>query len=120
MAAGVNDGGSKDRVSGTPTRTLGRGDEYGIPLEGDQSGQKIPDLSYDKGGSEGGGHEDLGAVAWRPSEVAPAKHTPNDDQIGEGAQHVIRSGGSGGERRYPSDILASTDIYQLQRGTGMT
>ena len=127
MAAGVNEGGgsrielldrgNSDRVSGTSTGAPEH--EHGIPLEGEQPGQNIPDLYSDTRKSGGGGHEDRGTVAKRLS-VIPAKRTPNDDQPSEDTQYTVQSGGSGGERQRPNDTLASTDVYQLQGGTGMT
>ena len=133
MAAGVNDeGGSRTelldgrgdgqqfRVSGTSTGDPEHEHEHGVPSEGGQPGQNIPDLYYDTRRSGGGGHEDQGMVAKRPSEVIPAKCAPNDDQLGKYTQYTVRSGGSEGERQRPSDILASADVYQLRRGTRMT
>ncbi|KAF9642321.1 hypothetical protein BDM02DRAFT_2340052 [Thelephora ganbajun] len=54
--------------------------------------------------------EDQGRVVEQPPE-APPERISKDDHIGKGAYDTVRSGGSGGECRYPGSILAWVDLY---------
>jgi len=61
---------------------------------------------------EGG---DRGTVPERPSAVV-SEYTRDDDQVGEGARHAIRSERSEGECLC-RDGISSVNIYQIQRET---
>ena len=78
-------------------------------------GQDVHSLQYDERGSESENskrHEIQGKVAEGPLEVAPERKS-DDDQLGEHAQQIVRSGGSRGESQHLGGILAFTNVYQL-------